>query len=89
MNIDQSVAGWAVGFVMLAITGGLGFLVRNAFDATTKGIEGLSKKLDDMGIAFARADGDRRVLEQRVTANEREIAEMRREMRELSEDIAK
>lgn len=87
--IDQTVAGWVVGFVMLAITGVLGFLVRNAFDGVSKSIEGFGKKLDDMGVKLERGDGDRRVLEQRVHSLEQTVADVKRELRDLSEGIAK
>lgn len=80
---------WVVGFVMTAIVGVLGFLVRNAFDAVGKGLEGLSKKLDDMSATIARGDGDRRVLESRVVTLEREMSELRREVREASEGKAR
>ena len=87
--IDQSVAGWAVGFVMLCITGVLGFLVRNAFDTTTKAVEGLGKKLDDMGVVIAKADGDRRVLEAQMHSLERRLDGVERTVRELAEGIAR
>lgn len=86
---QDSLTTWVVGAVMAGVMAVLGFLVRNAFGKVETGLEGLGKKLDDMSAAFARADGDRRVLEQRVSTMEREISELKREMKELSEGVAR
>ena len=89
-DISQgSLTTWVVGAVLTAVTGTLAFLVRSAFGKVETTLEVVVKKLDTMTEAFARADGDRRVLEQRVATMEREISELKRELKELSEGVAR
>lgn len=89
VEADPTLAQWVVGAVAAAILGVLAFLVRHAFARVETALEVVGTKLDDMSAAFARADGDRRVLEVRVVAVEAAIVELKREMREMSEGIAR
>lgn len=82
---QDSLTTWVVGAVMAGVMAVLGFLVRNAFGKVETGLEGLGKKLDDMSAAFARADGDRRVLEARLEAIIARLDKVERELKELSE----
>lgn len=87
--MDQTMTGWVVNLVQLAVVGVLGFLVRNAFEGVAKSIEGFGKKLDEVQSTIAKADGDRRVLEQRVHTLEQSVEKLERELREVSEGIAR
>jgi hypothetical protein len=83
--VADSLTVWAVGALMAGGLAVLGFLVRNAFDGVTKGLDSLSGKLDSLKADLARGDGDRRVLEARVVVLERDVSELRRAMHEMSE----
>lgn len=89
VEADPTLAQWVVGVVAAAILGVLAFLVRHAFARVETALEVVGTKLDDMSAAFARADGDRRVLEVRVVALEAAVGELKREAREMSEGIAR
>jgi hypothetical protein len=68
---------------MLAITGALGFLVRNAFAKVESGLEGLSTKLDAMSKDIAKGDGDRRVIEAQLASLQRTVDRLEREVESL------
>lgn len=85
----DSLTQWVVAAVAAAILGVLAFLVRHAFARVEMALEVVGTKLDDMSAAFARADGDRRVLEVRVVTLESAVAELKHEVREMSEGIAR
>ena len=89
MTPDMPLSSWVVLAVAGAILATLSFLVRNAFDTTTKSIEGLGVKLDAMGVVIAKADGDRRVLEAQMHSLERRLDGVERTVRELAEGIAR
>jgi uncharacterized membrane protein YccC len=84
--VDQSLAVWVVGAVAAGILGVLGFLVRNAFEGVSRGLEGLSTKLDAMSKDIARQDGDRRALERDLAALVQRVDRMERE---FSEGVAR
>lgn len=86
---DQSLAQWSVGAVAAGILGVLAFLVRHAFARVETALESVSAKLDSMASAIAKADGDKRVLEARLDSLQREVTEIKREVREVSEGIAR
>jgi len=83
------LSSWIVLAVAGAILTALSFLVRNAFESTTTYVEGLSVKLDAMGVVIAKADGDRRVLEAQMHSLERRLDSVERTVRELAEGIAR
>lgn len=83
--VAQDVGAWAVGLVLTGVVSILGFLARNAVAKVEHGIESLGEKMDSLRAALSQSDGDRRVLEVRVSGIEREVAELRREVREASE----
>lgn len=89
MTPEMPLSAW----IILAVAGGgiavLGFLVRNAFETTTKAVEALGTEVKSLRGDLSKGDGDRRVLEARVVTLERDYAELRRELRELSEGIAR
>ncbi len=87
--VTQDMTGWVVGLVLTSIVGALAFFVRNAFGNVESGIAGLGMRLDALKDAIATGDGDRRVLEARLNAVEREMGELRREVREASEGKAR
>lgn len=87
--LPQDITGWVVGFVLSSIAGVLAFLLRNALGKVETGIEGLGVRLDALKDTIAIGDGDRRVLEARVNALEREMLELRREVREASEGVVR
>lgn len=84
--VDQSLAVWVVGAVAAGILGVLGFLVRNAFEGVSKGIDGLNTKLDSMAKDIARQDGDKRELAAEVRAL---TARLDRLEHEVSEGVAR
>jgi outer membrane murein-binding lipoprotein Lpp len=83
---DQSLTVWVVGAAAAGILGVLGFLVRNAFEGVSKGLEGLNTKLDTMSKDIAKQDGDRRALERDLAALVQRVDRMERE---LSEGVAR
>lgn len=83
---DDTLAVWVVGAVATGVLAVLGFLVRNAFEGVSKGLEGLGTKLDVMSKDIARGDGDRRELAAEVRAL---TARLDRVERELSEGVAR
>lgn len=84
--VDQSVGTYAVGALVVGALGAFAYLVRNAFESTTKAVEGLGVKLDAMSVVIAQHDGDRRVLEARLSSLERTVERVERE---LSEGVAR
>ncbi len=86
---DQTLTQWIVLAVAGAILTGLGFLVRNAFEGTTSAVKELGSKLDVITAAQAKGDGDRRVLEVEVAQLKRDIAEIKQELRDLSEGASR
>lgn len=80
--MDQSLSVWVVGVVAAGILGVLGFLVRNAFEGVSKGLENLSTKLDSMAREIARGDGDRRELAADVRALTHRLERLERDMSE-------
>jgi DNA repair ATPase RecN len=67
--LDQSLVGWAVASLLAAGLTVLGFLVRNAFESTTKAVENLSIKLDAMAKDIARGDTAVAVLKRDIEAH--------------------
>jgi hypothetical protein len=65
---DQSVSTAAIGALVMGALGVLGFLVRNAFEATTRAVSELGVKLEKLGADISRGDGDRRELAAEVRA---------------------
>lgn len=86
---DQPLSTWVIGAVAAGILGALAFLVRHAFAKVETAIETFGAKLDSLRAEMARGDGDRRVLEVRVGTLEAAVVELKREMREMSEGIAR
>lgn len=97
---DQTVTQWVVGAVATAIVTTLGLLVRHAVGALASSVEANTKalgetkaelltKMDGLRDQVSRGDGDRRVLEVRVVALEAALLELKREVREVSEGIAR
>ena len=83
---DQSVATAAVGFLVLGVLAVLGFLVRNAFEGTTRAVADLGVKLEKLGADISRGDGDRREL----AADVRALAQrLERLERDISEGVAR
>lgn len=76
---------WAIGLVLTGVVSVLGFLARNAVASVEHGIEALNAKMDSLRASIAQGDGDRRVLEVRVAGIEREVEQLRRDVREASE----
>lgn len=90
MNPEQTtITGYVVALVLTGITGTLAFLVRNAFSKFETTLEGVAKKMDDLAAQQGRADGDRRVLEARFDAVSARLDKVERELRDLSEGIAR
>ena len=94
--VPQDMTGWVVGLVLTGIVSALGFLVRNAFGKVEQGLEGLSAKMDGLKESISKGDIRSAVLETRVETLGREhqelraqLAEVRRELRELSEGVAR
>lgn len=88
MNPD-SLTSYVVIAVATGVVGALSFLVRNAFGKVETTLESIGGKLDALKADISRGDGDRRVLEVRVAGLETAMAEMRRELRDLSEGVAR
>ena len=88
MNPD-SLTSYVVIAVATGVVGALSFLVRNAFGKVETTLESIGGKLDSLKADISRGDGDRRVLEVRVAGLETAMAEMRRELRDLSEGVAR
>lgn len=86
MNPDMPLSAWVVLAVASAIITVLGFLIRNAFEGVTKGLEGLGAKLDAMGKDISRGDGDRRELGAEVRALRERLERLERE---VSEGVAR
>lgn len=97
---DQTVTQWVVGLIATGVVGVLIFLLKHAVTGLTTSVEANTKalevtktellvKLDALRDQVQRGDGDRRVLEVRLVAVEHTITEMKRELRELSEGIAR
>ena len=83
---EMSMTVWVVGAVATGGLGVLGFLVRNAFEGVSKGLDGLGQKLDAMSKDISRGDGDRRELAAEVRGL---AARLDRLERELSEGVAR
>ena len=79
--MSDSLTLWTVGAALAGGLGVLGFLVRNAFESTTKAIEGLGAKLDAMKTDISRGDGDRRELARDVVALTHRLDRLERELR--------
>lgn len=86
---QDSLTTWVVGAVMFTITGVLGFLARDAFVKIQKVLEVLGDKMDMLKDVLAKSETRNALLDARVATLERDFAEMRREIRELSEGIAR
>jgi len=100
IEADASLTQWVVGIVASALVTTPGLLLRHAVATLTTSVEANTKalevtktellvKLDALRDQVQRGDGDRRVLEVRLVAVEHTITEMKRELRELSEGIAR
>ncbi len=93
IDADQTLTQWVVIAVAGAILTGLGFLVRNAFEGTTSAVKELGSKLDVITAAQASAAGDHRELkarhEERFESLISRIDKVEREVREISEGIAR
>ena len=94
--VPQDMTGWVVGLVLTGIVSILGFLAKGAVAKVELGIEGLGSKLDALRDTITKGDIARAVLETRVETLGREhqelraqLAEVRRELRELSEGVAR
>ena len=86
---DQSVGVFAVGALVLGALGAFAYLIRNAFEGTTKAVEALGLDLKSLRTDISKADGDRRVIEAQLSALQRTVDRLERELGELSEGIAK
>lgn len=89
MNIDNNTQVWVVGAVLGAIMGTLGFLVRNAFTDVKTMLADLTIKFDKLVVTQAEERGERRVLESQLQNLQREVAELRATVRDLSEGVAR
>jgi hypothetical protein len=85
----DSLTSYVVIAVATAVVGALSFLVRNAFGKVESTLEAIGGKLDGLKADISRGDGDRRVLEVRVAGLEATVAEVKRELRDLSEGVAR
>lgn len=86
---QDSLTTWVVGAVMAVVMAVLGFLARNAFGKVETGLESLGAKLDSLKDVFAKADTRTALLEARATTLERDVADLRHEVRELSEGVVR
>jgi hypothetical protein len=87
---DQNVGTFVIGVVVLGAIGVLSFLVKNAFEGTTKAVADLGVELKKLGADISRGDGDRRALESEMRSELRAMRErMDRIERDLSEGIAR
>ena len=83
---DQAVGTYVIGAVVVGAITVLGFLVRNAFETTTRAVADLGIKLEKLGVDIARGDGDRREL----AADVRALAQrLERLERDISEGVAR
>ena len=89
-----------VGAVVVGVQGIFGFLLRHVFTSVTSGLANVDAKLDKALSALSAHDTARAVAETRLAQMERELAEMRRkhdaelaelkrELRELSEGMVR
>jgi cob(I)alamin adenosyltransferase len=85
----QTLTGWVVAVVLMAITGTLAFLIRHSFTKFESTLELVSKKIDELGASVAKADGDRRVSDAKHEALEKRVEKLERLVEELSEGIAR
>lgn len=85
----DSLTGWVVAAVAAGILGTLAFLVRHSFSKFETTLEGVGKKLEELSATVARSDGDRRVAEVRFEGLQQRVEKLERELRELSEGIAR
>lgn len=81
-GVDPTLTTWVVNLVLAGVVSLVGFFARNAFGRVEETLGALVKKLDEVGVKLATMDGDRRVLEQRVSALEHEVRELRESMSE-------
>lgn len=85
----DSLTGWVVQLVQLAVVGLVGFFARHAFAKVETTLEQLGTKIDGLGSAVARGDGDRRVLEAEMRSVRERLERVERDIRELSEGVAR
>lgn len=83
---DQNVGTFVIGVVVLGAIGVLSFLVKNAFEGTTKAVADLGIKLEKLGADIARSDGDRRELAADVRALTQRLERLERD---ISEGVAR
>ena len=69
---------WVVGLMVAGVLTVFGFLLRNAFTDLKEGVAGLNNKLD----AMKEAQGAKDI---RIALLERDVAELKGQMKELSE----
>ena len=79
---DPTLASWVIGAVAAGIIGVLAFLVRNAFENVSRGIDGINGKLDAMSKDISKGDGDRRELSADVRALSARLERLERELSE-------
>ena len=89
LEADQTLTSWVIVAVAGGILAVLGFLVRNAFEDTTQAVKDLGAEVKSMRGDLAKGDGDRRVLERDVLALTHRTDKLEREVRELSEGVAR
>jgi hypothetical protein len=83
---DQNVGTFVIGVVVLGAIGVLSFLVKNAFEGTTKAVADLGVELKKLGADISRGDGDRRELAAEVRALTSRIDRLERD---ISEGVAR
>lgn len=97
---SDSLTTWVVGAVMTTLMGVLAFLLRNAFGKVESSIERVDAKLDKVLAAQSAHDTARAVADTRLAQMEKELvemkrkhdaelAELKRELRELSEGMVR
>lgn len=86
---DATLTTYVVMAVATGVIGALSFLVRNAFSKVETTLETIGGKLDGLKADMAKGDGDRRVIEARLEALTSRFEKLEREMRDLSEGVAR
>jgi len=79
---DQNVGTYVIGAVVVGAITVLGFLVRNAFETTTKAVADLGVKLEKLASDISRGDGDRRELAAELRAVRERLDRLERDMSE-------
>lgn len=89
MISDPGLTSWMVNIVTAGIVALVGFLAQRAFSKVETTLESLGSKIDSLGANVARADGDRRVTDANLQALAVRVDRLEREIRDLSEGVAR